>query len=57
MDISAPDQLKESEQFESALRAASVSAFHSGILTISGLMVVGGVISALWIRNPVKEPT
>jgi EmrB/QacA subfamily drug resistance transporter len=36
------------------LATASVSAFHTGIITISGLMIVGGVVSLVGIRNPTR---
>ncbi len=35
-----------------ALADASISAFHTGILTISGLMILGGAVSLVGIRNP-----
>jgi EmrB/QacA subfamily drug resistance transporter len=35
-----------------ALATASISAFHTGILTISGLMILGGAVSLVGIRNP-----
>lgn len=35
-----------------ALSAASVKAFHSGILTVAILMMAGGTISLIGIRNP-----
>jgi len=35
-----------------ALDRASVSAFHSGVVTISGLMILGGAVSLAGIRNP-----
>jgi predicted MFS family arabinose efflux permease len=56
LSIAASSQATGSGDFEAALRAASVSAFHSGVLVISGLMIVGGAISAAWIRNPLREP-
>jgi EmrB/QacA subfamily drug resistance transporter len=55
LNVSVPDQLQGNEEFESALRTASVSAFHSGVWAVSGLMIAGGAISAVWIRNPAKE--
>lgn len=39
---------------ENALSQASVSAFHAGLLTISGLLMAGGLISLVGIRNPDK---
>ncbi|HEY5549860.1 MAG TPA: MFS transporter [Candidatus Saccharimonadales bacterium] len=56
LDISVPRQLASDGQYKSDLRAASVSAFHSGVLTMSGLLLLGGLISAIWIRNPVRAP-
>jgi hypothetical protein len=35
-----------------ALNKASLSAFHAGVIAISGLMIVGGAISLIGIRNP-----
>jgi hypothetical protein len=37
-----------------ALSRASVSAFHTGVVTISGLMILGGGVSLAGIRNPQK---
>jgi EmrB/QacA subfamily drug resistance transporter len=39
-----------------ALQNASVSAFHTGVVTIAGLLVAGGVISLAGIRNPDRLP-
>jgi EmrB/QacA subfamily drug resistance transporter len=41
--------------FQTALQAASVSAFRVGVLSMAGLLVVGGLVSAIGIRNPVLE--
>jgi MFS family permease len=38
--------------FKTAMTDASVSAFRAGILAMAGLMILGGVISAVGIRNP-----
>ncbi len=35
-----------------ALTDASVAAFHAGILAISGMLIAGGVVSLIGIRNP-----
>lgn len=37
-----------------AMSDASVSAFHTGILAVSGLMIAGGIISLVGIRNPAR---
>jgi hypothetical protein len=42
----------EAARVHSASVDASTSAFHLGILIAGILMVVGGVISGLWIENP-----
>ena len=42
----------EAERVHSASVDASTSAFHLGILIAGILMIVGGVVSALWIENP-----
>lgn len=54
MDISVPKNLESNGTYKSDLRAASVSAFHRGILVMSGLLILGGAISAVGIRNPSK---
>lgn len=56
LNIEAPPELAANQDYKSGLSQASVSAFHRGILVSAGLMVVGGLISALWIRNPSKLP-
>ncbi|MEX0881429.1 MAG: MFS transporter [Candidatus Saccharimonadales bacterium] len=56
LDLSVPRHLETDESYKADLQAASVSAFHSGILAMSGLLIVGGLISAIWIRNPVRVP-
>jgi EmrB/QacA subfamily drug resistance transporter len=38
--------------YKGGLEYASVSAFHVGIETISGLLIAGGIISLIGIRNP-----
>ncbi|HEX5395401.1 MAG TPA: MFS transporter [Candidatus Saccharimonadales bacterium] len=55
LEVSVPSGLPNGSQFKSDLQAASVTAFHSGVLAVSGLMLAGGAISALWIRNPAKN--
>jgi hypothetical protein len=55
LDISVPADLESDDNFKSALREASVSAFRSGITASAGLMVAGGLISAAGIRNPARK--
>ena len=46
----------EAERLDDALVDSSVSAFHLGILISIALMVIGGLISLLWVRNPERRP-
>lgn len=55
-ETTPPKPYQHNDQFQSALSDASVSAFHSGVLTIAGLLIVGGVISLIGIRNPQRVP-
>lgn len=55
LDLNVPRHLESDSTYKTDLQAASVSAFHSGILAMSGLLIVGGIISAIWIRNPARE--
>ncbi len=50
-----PKPYQHDTVFAQALSSASVSAFHTGVLTISGLMIAGGTISLIGIRNPSKK--
>lgn len=43
------------EIYKQGLESASVSGFHAGILAISVLLLGGGVISLIGIRNPTKQ--
>jgi EmrB/QacA subfamily drug resistance transporter len=42
-------------RLQSAMEDASVSAFHAGIGVSGALVILGGLISALWLRNPRRE--
>jgi EmrB/QacA subfamily drug resistance transporter len=55
-ETTPPKPYKSDAQFKSALSDASVSAFHTGVDTIAGLLIAGGVISLIGIRNP-SHPT
>ncbi len=52
LQTTPPSPYQHSTIFRQALSDASVSAFHTGILTIAILMVAGGTISLIVIRNP-----
>lgn len=43
--------------FRSALNEASVSAFRAGMLTTAGLIMAGGAISLIGIKNPGQRQT
>jgi EmrB/QacA subfamily drug resistance transporter len=53
LSISLPDNaLAYKIPLEASLKSASESAFHTGVWVMSGLLILGGVISAVGIRNP-----
>ena len=41
---------------QSAVEDASVSSFRLAIVAAAALAVIGGLISAIWIRNPRRAP-
>jgi hypothetical protein len=47
-ETTPPKPYKTNAQFKNA----SVSAFHTGVDTIAGLLIAGGIISLIGIRNP-----
>lgn len=53
-----PKPYRHDNILKSALTASSVSAFHSGVVTVSGLLIAGGIVSLIGIRNPkvIKRP-
>ena len=53
--ISPPRPYKDDLVFRSGLTDASVKAFHAGVSTVGGLLIAGGVISLIGIRNPVRD--
>lgn len=55
LQLTPPKPYQNDPAFREALSSASVSAFHSGILTISGLLIIGGAVSLVGIRNPTKK--
>jgi EmrB/QacA subfamily drug resistance transporter len=54
-ETTPPKPYQNNNQFKTALSDASVSAFHTGVDTISGLLIAGGIISLIGIRNPVDS--
>ena len=55
LQITPPKPDQHNQQVKAVLTEASVSAFHSGIVTIIGLLAIGGVVSLIGIRNPSTE--
>jgi EmrB/QacA subfamily drug resistance transporter len=55
LQTTPPAPYQHNPQFRAALSDASVSAFHSGVLTIASLLIAGGIISLIGIRNPHSE--
>ena len=54
LQTTPPKPYQSDPAFQKALSDASVSAFHAGVLTIAGLLMAGGVISLVGIRNPAR---
>jgi EmrB/QacA subfamily drug resistance transporter len=52
LSVDVPAGVNNEAAFKSAMTDASVSAFHTGILFMAVLIMAGGVISAIGIRNP-----
>jgi EmrB/QacA subfamily drug resistance transporter len=52
LQTTPPKPYQHDPVLHKVLANASVSAFHAGILTVSGLMAVGGAVSLAGIRNP-----
>jgi EmrB/QacA subfamily drug resistance transporter len=53
--ITPPKPYQNNSVTSDYLAEAAVSAFHAGMLTIAGLMAVGGVVSLIGIRNPSRR--
>lgn len=54
LNIEPPTGHKNDVPFKQALTDASVSAFHAGILVTALLVMSGGIISLVGIRNPTR---
>jgi EmrB/QacA subfamily drug resistance transporter len=50
--VAPPSPYQHDQAFRSALIQSSVSAFHTGMLVTGGLVMAGGVVSLIGIRNP-----
>lgn len=46
-----PKPYQHNAAFQGALQQASVAAFHTGMITTAGLVMAGGVVSLIGIRN------
>jgi EmrB/QacA subfamily drug resistance transporter len=55
LQTTPPKPYQHDPVLHKVLASASVSAFHAGIIAVSGLMLVGGAISLVGIRNPSSE--
>lgn len=49
--ITPPAPYQHNADFRTGLTDASVSAFHSGVITVAGLVISGGVVSLIGIKN------
>lgn len=52
-----PKPYQHDAAFRAALQQASVAAFHAGMATTAGLVMAGGVVSLIGIKNPSKRQT
>lgn len=52
LQTTPPEPYRHDMIFRTALTNASVTAFHTGITAVSGLLIAGGAISLVGIRNP-----
>lgn len=52
LQITPPKPYAHDASFKTALTISSVQAFHAGVYAVSGLMIAGGAISLVGIRNP-----
>jgi EmrB/QacA subfamily drug resistance transporter len=55
--IKPPSPYQNDSGFKYALTAASVSAFHAGMYVTAGLVIAGGIVSLIGIRNPRSSKT
>jgi EmrB/QacA subfamily drug resistance transporter len=50
-----PKPYQDDASFKAALNSASVSGFHAGMDVTAGLVIAGGAISLIGIKNPAKQ--
>jgi hypothetical protein len=55
LQITPPKPYQDDKFYKLFLQDSSVSAFRAGMETIAGLVIAGGVISLVDIRNPAKK--
>jgi EmrB/QacA subfamily drug resistance transporter len=55
--ITPPGPYQHDAAFQSALEDASVSAFRAGMAATAGLVIAGGVVSLIGVRNPKPSKT
>jgi EmrB/QacA subfamily drug resistance transporter len=55
LQITPPSSYKDDQTFKGVLTNSSVSAFHTGMLTIAVLIMAGGAISLIGIKNPESQ--
>ena len=56
LQIVPPKPYQNNQNFQKVLTEASVTAFHTGILAVAILIISGGIISAIGIKNPPRKP-
>jgi EmrB/QacA subfamily drug resistance transporter len=57
LQASPPEPYQHDKELKFAMLEADQVAFRTGIVTVAGLMIAGGVISLIGIRNPASEET
>lgn len=55
LQITPPAPYNHDPVFRQTLTDASVSAFHTGILIVTGLAATGGIVSLIGIKNPARD--
>jgi EmrB/QacA subfamily drug resistance transporter len=56
LEVNPPKEFKSDKAYKNVLNSASVSAFHSGVVTMSVLVIAGGAISLIGIKNKPTNP-
>lgn len=55
LETTPPKPYQHDANFKAALTSASVSAFHAGVTVTAALVMTGGVISLVGIKNPSRN--